>query len=153
MGGTAGSGCPPFGTIAPAPPQMLKKNTTAGSKLGIPSRDALIHADFGSHEYMFLIRDRSTQSLAVAGTCSFFIEFLTDQTTCASELLKKTPSEKFCQKGPAVGGGTPAAGNTWHLPPLASPAGPCRRWHRRHVRPPSSRVTWPNGGGGMPPCR
>jgi hypothetical protein len=68
-------------------------------------------------------------------------------------MLKKTPSEKFCQKGPTVGGGTPAAGDTWHLPPLASPAGPCRRWHRRHVRPPSSRVTWPNGGGGMPPCR
>jgi hypothetical protein len=41
MEGTAGSGYPLFGTIAPAPPQMAKKNATAGSKLGITAGDAL----------------------------------------------------------------------------------------------------------------
>jgi hypothetical protein len=34
-------------------------------------------------------------------------EFLTKQTTCASVLLKKTTSEKDCQKRPPSGGGTP----------------------------------------------
>jgi hypothetical protein len=48
---------------------------------------------------------------------------LTDQTTCPSEMLKRTPSENFCQKGPAVGGGTPGAGDTC----------PCRHWGWRHA--------------------
>jgi hypothetical protein len=65
--------------------------------------------------------------------CMSELEFFTDQTTCASEMLERTPSENFCQKGPAVGGGTPGAGDTCPLPPGPLPAGPCRRWHRRHV--------------------
>jgi hypothetical protein len=48
-------------------------------------------------------------------------------------MLEKTPCENFCQKGPAVGGGTPGPGDTWHVSPGPLPAGPCRRWHRRHV--------------------
>jgi hypothetical protein len=34
-------------------------------------------------------------------------EFLTYETTCASEMLEKTTSEIFCQKGPPTSGGTP----------------------------------------------
>jgi hypothetical protein len=55
-------------------------------------------------------------------------EFLTHQTTCASEMVEKTPCEIFCQTGPAVGGGTLGPGDTWHVPPGPLPAGPCRRW-------------------------
>jgi hypothetical protein len=44
-------------------------------------------------------------------TCSFlwpwFWEFLTHETTCASEMLEKTTCEKFCQKRPPMSGGTP----------------------------------------------
>jgi hypothetical protein len=68
------------------------------------------------------------------------LEFLTHQTTCASEMLEKTTCENFCQKGPPVGGGTPWPGDTWHVPPGPLPADPCRRWHRRHV-------AWLRGGG------
>jgi hypothetical protein len=35
------------------------------------------------------------------------VEFLTNQTTCASVLSKRTTSEFFCQKRPPRGGGTP----------------------------------------------
>jgi hypothetical protein len=64
-------------------------------------------------------------------------EFLTHQTTSASEMLEKTTCEIFCQKGPPVGGGTPGPGGTC----------PCRRSHRRHV-------AWRGGRGpcgSMPP--
>jgi hypothetical protein len=94
---------------------------------------------------------------------SILPEFLTDQTTCASEMLERTPSENFCQKGPAVGGGTPGAGDTcpcrhwgWRhapsLPPAASVGGgmplpaTCRQWGWRHGPPAAS------GGGGMAPA-
>jgi hypothetical protein len=50
-------------------------------------------------------------------------EFLTHQTTCTSEMLEKTPSENYCQKGPPVSGGTPRQATR----------GTCRLGHRRHV--------------------
>jgi hypothetical protein len=34
-------------------------------------------------------------------------EFLTHETTCASEMLEKTTCENFCQKRPPTSGGTP----------------------------------------------
>jgi hypothetical protein len=37
----------------------------------------------------------------------FFFEFLTNQTTCASVLSKRTTSQNYCQKRPALSGGTP----------------------------------------------
>jgi hypothetical protein len=36
-----------------------------------------------------------------------FLEFLTHKTTCANVIPKKTTSEFFCQKRPAIGGGRP----------------------------------------------
>jgi hypothetical protein len=35
------------------------------------------------------------------------LEFLTHETTCASEMLEKTTCEIFCQKRPPMSGGTP----------------------------------------------
>jgi hypothetical protein len=46
------------------------------------------------------------------------MEFLTYETTCASEMLEKTTCEIFCQKRPPTSGGT--AGRP--LPPLPLPA-------------------------------
>jgi hypothetical protein len=92
---------------------------------------------------------------------------LTHETTCASEMSKKTTCENLCQKRPPTSGGTPWPGDTWHVPPRPVAAGPCRRCHRRHVgsgRPggpcmPGCRQWWwrhghatspaANGGGGM----
>jgi hypothetical protein len=85
-------------------------------------------------------------------------------------MLEKTPSENFCQKGPAVGGGTrgrrhvaPAAVGIAGrpLPPLASPA--CglawrRRGGRQHAATPTG-GRWQGRGhaatpiGGRGPCR
>jgi hypothetical protein len=53
-------------------------------------------------------------------------EFLTHETTCASEMLEKTTYENFCQKRP------PAA---WASAGRPLPPSPCRHWHWRQVRP------------------
>jgi mTERF domain-containing protein len=37
---------------------------------------------------------------------SYLLEFLTHETTCASEMLEKTTCEIFCQKRPPMSGGT-----------------------------------------------
>jgi hypothetical protein len=49
-------------------------------------------------------------------------EFLTHQTTCASEMLEKTTCEIFCQKGTPAGGGTFGQATR----------GTCRLGQRRH---------------------
>jgi hypothetical protein len=74
-------------------------------------------------------------------------EFLTHETTCASEMLEKTTCENFCQKRPPTSGGTPgqATRAAWAsagrpLPPLPLAAcdgrrwrgTPCRHHHWRH---------------------
>jgi hypothetical protein len=37
----------------------------------------------------------------------FFLEFLTEETTCTNEMSKETTSENHCQKRPPTSGGTP----------------------------------------------
>jgi hypothetical protein len=50
------------------------------------------------------------------------LEFLTDWTSCTNEMLKRTTSEKFCQKRPPLSGGTSGQATR----------GTCRLGRRRH---------------------
>jgi hypothetical protein len=60
-----------------------------------------------------------------------FPEFLTEETTCANVLSKKTPYEKNCQKRPLLGGGmsgqatrvTCRLGQSRHAPAATPKAG------------------------------
>jgi hypothetical protein len=58
-----------------------------------------------------------------------YSEFLTNQTTCATETPEKTTSENFCQKRPPAawasagrGGAATGVAGMW---PASSPGGPC----------------------------
>jgi hypothetical protein len=77
-------------------------------------------------------------------------EFLTDQTTCVSEMIEKTTCENFLSKRTSCGWRHPWPGDTWHVPPGPMPAPPCRCCQTRHVAVATSPVTavWPGG-----PCR
>jgi hypothetical protein len=50
---------------------------------------------------------QQTQGGREGGLQSNKLEFLTHETTCASEMLEKTTCEIFCQKRPPTSGGTP----------------------------------------------
>jgi hypothetical protein len=63
---------------------------------------------------------------------------LTEETTCTSEMSKETTSENIYQKRPPTSGGTPAPGDTWHVPPGPMAARACRQWGWRHVAVASS---------------
>jgi hypothetical protein len=63
-----------------------------GSRLCVPDRKKKVFGGFS---------DQAQSSKA-----SWNGEFLTHQTTCASEMLEKTTCENFGQKGPPAGGGT-----------------------------------------------
>jgi hypothetical protein len=90
--------------------------------------------------------------------CRRQTEFLTHQTTCASEMLEKTTCENFCQKRPPAAWAS--AGKP--LPPFASPAcglawrqratSACRHAHWRHVLlPPLPLAACPLATN-LPPC-
>jgi hypothetical protein len=73
-------------------------------------------------------------------------EFLTEETTCANVMLKRTTSQNFCQKRPPENGGTfaQATRGTCRLgqsrqPPAAyTKAGTLPRYRRRY--PPTGQV-------------
>jgi hypothetical protein len=80
-------------------------------------------------------------------------EFLTHETTCASEMPEKTTCEKFCQKRPPTSGGTPSQATRgtcrlgqWRQAPAAVAVGPACA-----ATSPAANGTSPaaNGGGGM----
>jgi hypothetical protein len=70
---------------------------------------------------------------------AYFVEFLTEETTCATVMSKRTTSQNFCQKRPpaaSTNAGTPPAASTEPgTPPAAVPKAGTWASKRRRTTP------------------